>query len=56
MHVRGDARITYGNGRQLAAGIPGARFVTLEGKNHLILEQEPAWPRFLAEVRAFLAE
>jgi pimeloyl-ACP methyl ester carboxylesterase/DNA-binding SARP family transcriptional activator len=56
MHVRGDARITYGNGRQLAAGVPGARFVTLEGKNHLILEQDPAWPRFLAEVRAFLAE
>jgi DNA-binding SARP family transcriptional activator/alpha-beta hydrolase superfamily lysophospholipase len=56
MHVRGDARITYGNGRQLAAGIPGARFVTLEGKNHLILEQEAAWPRFLAEVRSFLAD
>jgi pimeloyl-ACP methyl ester carboxylesterase/DNA-binding SARP family transcriptional activator len=56
MHVREDARITYDNGRQLAAGIPGARFVTLEGRNHLILEQEPAWPRFLAEVRAFLAE
>jgi pimeloyl-ACP methyl ester carboxylesterase len=56
MHVRGDARITYGNGRQLAAGIPGARFVTLEGRNHLILEHEPAWPRFLAEIRAFLAE
>jgi pimeloyl-ACP methyl ester carboxylesterase/DNA-binding SARP family transcriptional activator len=56
MHVRGDARVTYGNGRQLAAGIPGARFVTLEGQNHLILEQEPAWPRFLAEMQAFLAE
>jgi DNA-binding SARP family transcriptional activator/alpha-beta hydrolase superfamily lysophospholipase len=55
MHVRGDARISYGNGRQLAAGIPGARFVTLEGRNHLILEQEPAWPRFLAEIQAFLA-
>jgi hypothetical protein len=37
-------------------GISGARFVTLEGQNHLLLEQEPAWPRFLAEVRAFLAE
>lgn len=55
-HVRGDARITYDNGRQLAAGIPGARFLTLEGQNHLILEQEPAWPRFLAEVQAFLAD
>jgi hypothetical protein len=30
--------------------------VTLEGENHLLLEQEPAWLTFLAEVRAFLAE
>jgi pimeloyl-ACP methyl ester carboxylesterase len=55
IHARHDARITLPNGRQLAAGIPGARFVTLEGQNHLILEHEPAWPIFLAEVRAFLA-
>jgi hypothetical protein len=29
--------------------------VALEGRNHLLLEDEPAWPRFLAEVRSFLA-
>ena len=56
MHARNDARVTLTNGRQLAAGIRGARFVTLEGNNHLILEHEPAWPVFLAELRAFLAE
>ena len=56
IHCRHDARILYANGRELAAGIPGARFVTLEGENHLLLEQEPAWPKFLAEVRTFLAE
>ena len=56
LHVRNEACVHYANGRQLAAGIPGAKFVTLEGQNHLLLEQEPAWPRFLAEVRAFLAE
>jgi pimeloyl-ACP methyl ester carboxylesterase/DNA-binding SARP family transcriptional activator len=56
LHARNDARVPYANGRQLAMGIPGARFVTLESQNHLLLEQEPAWPRFLAEVRAFLAE
>jgi pimeloyl-ACP methyl ester carboxylesterase/DNA-binding SARP family transcriptional activator len=55
MHARGDARVPYPNGRQLARGIPGAKFVTLEGQNHLLLEQEPAWDRFLAEFRAFLA-
>ena len=37
-----------------AAGIPGARFVTLEGHNHLILESDPCWTRFLDEIRVFL--
>lgn len=55
LHVRGDATsATFEEGRQLAMSIPGARFVPLEGQNHLILEDEPAWPRFLAEVRGFL--
>jgi pimeloyl-ACP methyl ester carboxylesterase len=56
LHARNDARVPHASGRELAMGIPGARFVTLEGQNHLLLDQEPAWPRFLAEVRAFLAE
>jgi pimeloyl-ACP methyl ester carboxylesterase len=56
MHCRDDARVPYSGGRQLASGIPGAKFVTLEGANHLLLEQDPAWPRFVAEIRAFLAE
>ena len=34
--------------------IPGARFIALEGRTHLILEDEPAWPRFIEEVNAFL--
>ena len=38
----------------LAEMIPGACFVLLDSKNHLLLEDEPAWGRFMAEVRAFL--
>ena len=38
----------------LAAGIPGARFVALEGRNHLFLEQEPAAARFFEEIEFFL--
>jgi class 3 adenylate cyclase len=38
----------------LAAEISDARLVPLDGKNHILLEDEPAWPRFLSEVRAFL--
>ena len=41
-------------GRQLAAGIPGARYVSLPGANHLMLEGEPAWSRFLEELGLFL--
>jgi pimeloyl-ACP methyl ester carboxylesterase/DNA-binding SARP family transcriptional activator len=56
IHARGDARVPYANGRELAKGIPGAKFVTLESENHLILEQEPVWPRLLGEMRRFLDE
>lgn len=54
IHCRNDAAIPHEEGRILAAGIPGARFVTLEGRNHLILESDPSWPRFLDEIRDFL--
>ena len=40
----------------MATMIPNSRFVALDGKNHLILEDEPAWPRFMEEVSAFLAQ
>lgn len=55
LHCREDAVVPFERGREFATGIAGARFVALEGRNHLILENEPAFPRFLAEVRAFLA-
>jgi pimeloyl-ACP methyl ester carboxylesterase len=53
-HCREDAAVPFEQGREFAAGIPGARFVALEGRNHLFLENEPAFPRFMAELRAFL--
>ena len=46
MHARDDARVPFDQGRRLAAGIPGARFVSLPSGNHLILEDEPAFPDF----------
>ena len=39
---------------RIAAGIPGARFVALEGHNHLILELDPDWNRALEEIKSFL--
>jgi pimeloyl-ACP methyl ester carboxylesterase len=56
IHSREDARIPHARGRELAGGIPNARFVTLESRNHLILEHEPEFPRFLALIRDFLTE
>jgi pimeloyl-ACP methyl ester carboxylesterase len=54
LHSRDDAAVPFEEGRLLAASIPGARFVPLEGRNHLLLENEPAWAAFVTEVRRFL--
>jgi pimeloyl-ACP methyl ester carboxylesterase len=54
LHSRNDAAVPFYAGRELATSIPGARFVPLDSRNHVILEQEAAWPRFLDEVRRFL--
>ncbi len=53
-HCRGDAMVPYGNGRFLAANIPGAEFVGLDSDNHLPLEGEPAFVEFIERLRAFL--
>ena len=54
LHPREDARVPYEEGRLLAALIPNARFVTLETRNHLLLEGDPAMRHFLSEVDDFL--
>ena len=55
LHCRNDAAVAFDEGRRLAAGIPGAKFVALESRNHLVLESEPAWEKFSSEITAFLA-
>ncbi|MFI5414362.1 MAG: alpha/beta fold hydrolase, partial [Candidatus Lutacidiplasmatales archaeon] len=54
LHAKDDRVVPFELGRQLAALIPGAKFVPLEGSNHILLADEPAWPAFLREVRAFV--
>lgn len=53
MHCEGDARIPFTEGQRLAGQIPGARFVPLQGENHIMLEGEGAWDTFLAEMVRF---
>ena len=53
-HADKDGNAPIAVGRQVADGIEGARFVELEGANHVILADESAWPVFVREMRAFL--
>jgi pimeloyl-ACP methyl ester carboxylesterase len=56
LHCRYDACVPFELGRRMAAGIPGARFVALEGRNHVILESDPCRGRFLDELRTFIRQ
>lgn len=55
MHARDDHRVPWSAAREMATLIPGSRFVTLPGRNHILTEWEPAWPLFLGELDRFLA-
>ncbi len=56
MHSRNELRVGFENARELAALVPQSQLVPLESRNHILLGDEPAWPRFLHEVNAFLAD
>ena len=54
LHARNDEVTPIAEGQGLASGIPGAEFVELDSRNHILLEHEPAWQRFQEAVLAFL--
>jgi pimeloyl-ACP methyl ester carboxylesterase len=54
IHCDSDRAVPPEDGRLLAAMIPGARYASLPSANHLMLEEEPAWPLFLEELGLFL--
>jgi pimeloyl-ACP methyl ester carboxylesterase len=56
LHSRSDQAVPFSQGAELASGIPNARFVPLESRNHILLAGEPAWEVFAREMRAFLEE
>ena len=55
IHAREDVVAPFEEGRMLASTIPGARFVPIESRNHVLLPQEPAWARAVAAIKDFLA-
>jgi pimeloyl-ACP methyl ester carboxylesterase len=56
LHCRDDATLPFEQGRLIASLVPGARLVALDGRNHILLPRDPAWGRFVSEVRQFLRD
>lgn len=56
IHASGDAIHPVEQGRLLAAEIPGARFVTLDSRNHVPLPHLDSWDRMMREMQDFLNE
>jgi pimeloyl-ACP methyl ester carboxylesterase/DNA-binding CsgD family transcriptional regulator len=54
LHLDRDAVVPIEVGREMACLIPDCRFVQLDGENHMPLATDPAWPKIIAEIDAFL--
>ena len=54
IHCVGDSVSPWSQGKLLASSIPGASFVSLNSKDHLISDTDPEFPRLLHKVREFL--
>ncbi len=56
LHAVRETRVPCALGQEIAAGIPGAKFVPLESRNHLILADEPAHRAMSDAIADFLGE
>jgi pimeloyl-ACP methyl ester carboxylesterase/DNA-binding winged helix-turn-helix (wHTH) protein len=54
IHARGDNVQPLDQGRELATAIPGAEFLMLNSRNHIILPQEPAWEALYDAIDRFI--
>ena len=54
IQAKHDAAVPFEDGRQTAAHIPDASFVVLDSKNHILMQNEPAWFYFWKEYYRFL--
>ncbi len=55
LHATGDRGVPFEEGRRLAGMIPGARFVPLDSRNHILLQRDAAFPTFVDEIERFIA-
>ena len=56
LHATRETRVPVELGHELAARIPGAKFVGLGSRNHLILADEPAHRAMTDAICDFLGE
>jgi class 3 adenylate cyclase/pimeloyl-ACP methyl ester carboxylesterase len=54
VHCVGDSVAPLSEGKLFASRIPGAEFVTLNSRSHMVFENDPEFPRLLHSVRDFL--
>ena len=54
LHGKGDRLQPIEQGRKMAAGLPNARFISYDTKNHKPTENDPCWPLMEREIHAFL--
>lgn len=54
MHQRNDSMIPFAQGQRMAGLLPNAQLVPLNGRNHMMLPDEPAWQEFVTVLQKFL--
>ncbi|MEM7122493.1 MAG: alpha/beta fold hydrolase [Pseudomonadota bacterium] len=55
LHCNEDSVAPLSEGKFMASRIPGAQFVMLRSKNHMIFENEPDFPKFVQSIRDFVS-
>jgi pimeloyl-ACP methyl ester carboxylesterase/DNA-binding CsgD family transcriptional regulator len=55
LQAQDDRLIPFDAARETARRIPNARLVPLQSRNHVLLEDEPAWDVLVSELRSFMA-
>jgi pimeloyl-ACP methyl ester carboxylesterase len=56
LHSRDEPGVPVECGREIASLIPDARFVSLNSRNHVLLEREPAYREWLNQTISFINE
>jgi len=56
LHSNGDTRVPCSLGQEIAAGIPGAKLVPIDSKNHMIPPDDPAHRQMADAIADFLGE